>query len=405
MLDLVLISVLGFLGSFGHCVGMCGPLTVAFSLSNTGESKEPSWQFHLLLNIGRILSYALVGAAIGGLGSVLVASGQIAGLGSVIRRIMAILTGLMLIALGLAQIRPDLIPRFPILHPLSQQNLHNRLSGAMVNLSMKKNIFTPLLLGLAWGFIPCGFLYTAQIKAAETGSLKMGMATMLAFGLGTFPTMLGVGLLTSKLSGNRRSQLFRLGGWITLTIGILTLLRTGNHVDYTGHSAILCLMLALIARPMSRFFPQLLQYRRFLGVSSFILALIHIGQMIDHTFKWNFEGFWFMIPQHQWGIGLGTIAILLMTPAALTSFDKIQVYLGKYWRKIHLLTVPAFILAVVHILLSGSSYLGSFDLTASHQVRVGILAILSLIVLSIRIRSIWSLFSLGNFYVSPSQSK
>ncbi|MEL7036648.1 MAG: sulfite exporter TauE/SafE family protein [Cyanobacteria bacterium J06592_8] len=405
MLDLVLISVLGFLGSFGHCVGMCGPLTVAFSLSNTGDSKEPSWQFHLLLNIGRILSYALVGAAIGGLGSVLVASGQIAGLGSVIRRIMAILTGLMLIALGLAQIRPDLIPRLPILHPLSPQNLHNRLSGAMVNLSMKKNIFTPLFLGLAWGFIPCGFLYTAQIKAAETGSLKMGMATMLAFGLGTFPTMLGVGLLTSKLSGNRRSQLFRLGGWITLTIGILTLLRTGNHVDYTGHGAILCLILALIARPMSRFFPQLLQYRRFLGVAAFTLALVHIGQMIDHTFKWNFEGFWFMIPQHQWGIGLGTLAILLMTPAALTSFDQIQTYLGKYWRKIHLLTVPAFILAVVHILLSGSSYLGSFNLTASHQVRVGILAILSLIVLSIRIRSIWSLFSLGKFYVSPSQSK
>lgn len=405
MLDLVLISVLGFLGSFGHCVGMCGPLTVAFSLSNTGDSKEPSWQFHLLLNIGRILSYALVGAAIGGLGSVLVASGQIAGLGSVVRRAIATLTGLMLIALGLAQIRPDLIPRFPILHPLSPQNLHNRLSGAMVNLSMKKNLFTPLLLGLAWGFIPCGFLYTAQIKAAETGSLKMGMATMLAFGLGTFPTMLGVGLLTSKLSGNRRSQLFRLGGWITLTIGMITLLRTGNHVDYTGHGAIICLMLALIARPISRFFPQLLQYRRFLGVAAFTLALAHIGQMIDHTFKWNFEGFWFMLPQHQWGIGLGTLAILLMTPAALTSFDKMQVYLGKYWRKIHLLTVPAFILAVVHVLLSGSSYLGSFNLTASHQVRVGILAILSLIVLSIRIRSIWSLFSLGKFYVSPSQSK
>lgn len=259
MLDLVLISTLGFLGSFGHCVGMCGPLTVAFSLSNTDDSKEPAWQFHLLLNIGRIISYALVGAAIGGLGSVLVASGQMAGLGSVIRRGMAILTGLMLIGLGLAQIRPDLIPKLPILHPLSPKVWHNRFSGAMVNLSMQKNPLTPLFLGLVWGLIPCGFLYTAQIKAAETGSLKMGMVTMLAFGLGTLPTMLGVGLLTSKFSSDRRSQLFRLGGWITLTIGILTLLRTGNHVDYTGHGALIFLMLALIARPMSRFFPQLFQ--------------------------------------------------------------------------------------------------------------------------------------------------
>ncbi|MGB3192663.1 MAG: sulfite exporter TauE/SafE family protein [Limnoraphis sp.] len=405
MLDLVLISTLGFLGSFGHCMGMCGPITVAFSLSNTDDSKQPSWRFHLLLNLGRILSYALVGAAIGGIGSVLVASGQMAGLGSVIRRGMAILTGLMLIGLGLAQIRPDLIPKLPMLHPLSPQVLHNRFSGAMVNLSMQKSPLTPLLLGLVWGLIPCGFLYTAQIKAAETGSLKMGMMTMLAFGLGTLPTMLGVGLLTSKLSSDHRSQLFRLGGWITLTIGILTLLRTGNHVDYTGHGALICLMLALISRPMSRFFSPLLQYRRLLGVAAFILALVHMGQMIDHTLNWNIEAFWFMLPQHQWGIGLGTIALLLMTPAALTSFDKIQTYLGQYWRKIHLLAVPAFVLGVVHILLSGSSYFGGFEWTVSHQIRVGILATISLFVLLVRMRSIWSLFSLEKFYVSPSKSK
>ncbi|MEA5500668.1 urease accessory protein UreH domain-containing protein [Limnoraphis robusta] len=405
MIDLVLISTLGFLGSFGHCVGMCGPLTVAFSLSNTNDSKKPSWQFHLLLNIGRILSYALVGAAIGGLGSVLVASGQMAGLGSVIRRGMAILTGLMLIALGLAQIRPDLIPRLPIWHPLSPEVMHNRLSGAMVKLSMKNNLLTPLFLGLVWGLIPCGFLYTAQIKAAETGSLKMGMVTMLAFGLGTFPTLLGVGLLTSKLSANRRSQLYRLGGWITLTIGILTLLRTGNHVDYTGHGSLICLMLALIARPISRFFPQLLQYRRFFGVAAFVLALVHMGQMIDHTLNWKIDAFWFMIPQHQWGIGLGTIALILITPAALTSFDKIQSYLGKSWRKIHLLAVPAFILVVVHIVLSGSSYFGGFEWTVANQIRVGMLVTISLFVLLIRKRSIWCLFSLDQFYVSPSKSK
>ncbi|WP_338041674.1 ferric reductase-like transmembrane domain-containing protein [Lyngbya aestuarii] len=192
---------------------------------------------------------------------------------------------------------------------------------------------------------------------------------------------------------------------MTLTIGILTLLRTGNHVDYTGHGALIFLMLALIARPMSRFFPQLLQYRRFLGVAAFILALVHMGQMIDHTFNWNIEAFWFMVPQHQWGIGLGTIALLLMTPAALTSFDKIQRHLGQYWRKIHLLAVPAFILGVVHILLSGSSYFGGFEWTVSHQIRVGILATISLFVLLVRMRSIWCLFSLEKFYVSPSKSQ
>lgn len=104
MLDLLLIVVLGFLGSFGHCVGMCGPLTVAFSLSHKQETPS-SWRqqlyFHALLNLGRIVSYALVGAGIGALGSVLIASGQMAGIGSNLRQWMAILTGVMLVWFGL----------------------------------------------------------------------------------------------------------------------------------------------------------------------------------------------------------------------------------------------------------------------------------------------------------------
>ncbi len=122
MLDLLLIVVLGFLGSFGHCVGMCGPLSVAFSLSNKQETLNWRQQlkFHTLLNLGRMLSYTLVGAGIGALGSVLLASGKFAGVGSDLRRWMAIITGLMLIWFGLRQIKPDLLPRIPMLHPLLQ---------------------------------------------------------------------------------------------------------------------------------------------------------------------------------------------------------------------------------------------------------------------------------------------
>jgi len=92
MLDLLLIASLGFLGSLGHCIGMCGPITVALALSQRSPS-SPSRQrqiwFHCLLNLGRVLSYALVGAAIGALGSVLMAGGQV-GVGSDLRRGIAI---------------------------------------------------------------------------------------------------------------------------------------------------------------------------------------------------------------------------------------------------------------------------------------------------------------------------
>ncbi|MGH2412747.1 MAG: sulfite exporter TauE/SafE family protein, partial [Microcystaceae cyanobacterium] len=245
---MLLIASLGFLGSFGHCAGMCGPITVAFSLSQKSElspSRAQQFYFHLLLNLGRILSYALVGAGIGALGSVLIAGGQMAGIGSALRRGIALLTGSSLIWFGLSQISPGWLPRFPLLHPLLQSNLHQRLSSAMVQLSWRSHWWVPFGLGLVWGLIPCGFLYAAQIKAAETGNLWMGSAIMFAFGLGTLPTMIGVGVSAALVSSDRRSQLFRLGGWITLIIGVFTLLRTGDTmVDYTGHAALICLILA-----------------------------------------------------------------------------------------------------------------------------------------------------------------
>ncbi len=401
MLDLLLISTLGFLGSFGHCAGMCGPLTVAFSLSSTDKDKLASFRFHLLLNVGRIAAYGLVGAAIGGLGSVLIAGGQMAGTGSELRRAIALLTGTMLIWFGVAQIKPDFLPRLPLLHPIS----HDRVGQAMNQLSAQKTWWVPVALGLLWGLIPCGFLYAAQIKAAETGNPIFGAATMLAFGLGTLPTMLGVGFFAGRLNADRRSQLFRMGGWVTISIGILTLLRTDEMVDFTGHAALLCLMLALLARPASKFLPQMLRYRRALGVGAFILAVAHTLHLLDHTLKWNFDAVSFMLPQHQLGMVAGMLSLLLMIPAAVTSCDRIQDSLGKLWRQIHLLSVPAFLLCALHAALIGSHYLGGFEWTAVTQLRALLLGIIALGVLFVRSRLFWSILSLEKFYVSPVKQK
>ncbi len=395
---------LGFVGSFGHCAGMCGPITVAFSLSNRQQT-PPSWRqqfhFHALLNLGRIVSYALVGAGIGALGSVLIASGQLAGIDSELRHWMAILTGVMLIWFGLVQLNPKFLPHLPVLHPLKEGIWHNRLSSLMVKLSLKPSFWTPSLLGAIWGLIPCGFLYTAQLKAAETGNLWQGMATMLAFGLGTLPTMLGVGICASKLSADRRSQLFRLGGWITLTIGLLTLLRNGDMVDYTGHAALLCLMLALIARPISHLWSQPLRYRRALGVGAFVLALAHTGRELEHTLNWNFAALDFMLPSHQLSMWTGIGALVLIMPAALTSFDRMQSYLGKRWRQVHLLSVPAVILCAIHIVLIGSHYLGGLQWTWENKLATVMLGVITLGVLLIRSRWIWSLLCIDKLYVSP----
>jgi sulfite exporter TauE/SafE len=408
MLDLLLITALGFLGSFGHCVGMCGPLSVAFSLSHQHQTHtwRQQFQFHALLNLGRMLSYTLVGAGIGALGSVLLASGQMAGIGSELRQWMAIITGVLLIWFGLGQIQPDFLPRIPILHPLLQGNLHHRLSAAMMKLSLHTKWWTPIVLGITWGLIPCGFLYAAQIKAADTGNLWMGAATMLAFGLGTVPTMLGVGISTSLVSKDRRSQLFRLGGWVTLTIGVLTLLRTGDTmVDYTGHAALLCLIAALIARPISRLWAAPMRYRRALGVGAFVLSFAHTAHMMEHSLQWNLAAFLFLPPEYQLGMAAGAVSLVLMTPAAVTSFDSLQKFLGKRWRQIHLLSVPALLLSAIHAAMIGSHYLGSLQSTAGHKLATALLGVVTLGVLLVRRRFFWSTLFLEKFYVPPNESR
>jgi sulfite exporter TauE/SafE len=401
MLDLLLVAALGFLGSFGHCVGMCGPLTVAFSLAgkennSNGNCKENShnsrsWQqhlyFHTLLNLGRIFSYTIVGAAIGAIGSVLVSSGQFAGIESDLRRWLAILTGVLLVWMGIVNIHPEGLPHIPFLNPMAMIGLHQRLSNAMMKLSFYSHPLTPALLGMTWGLIPCGFLYTAQLKAAETSDMMQGALTMLAFGLGTLPSMLGIGVFAGLLSRDRRSQLFRLGGWITLAIGILTLLRTSDMVDYTGHGGLILLMLALAARPLSHIFKacaSLIVYRRVIGLGAFVLSLAQTLHKIEHTFQWNFDALSFMIPQHQISIWIGAIAIILMIPAALTSSDWMIKKLGKYWRYLHLLSLPALVLASIHTIAIGSNYLGAVDLTAKNWIFAGLCGMLTLLTIILR---------------------
>ncbi len=387
MLDLLLMASLGFLGSFGHCLGMCGPLTVAFSLSPESAAKPQKSQveFHLLLNLGRIISYALVVAMIGGLGSVLVAGGQMAGVGSLLRRAIAVATGLLLVWFGLGQINPGQLPPVPLLNPMAQGSWHDRLGRAMTALQRQPQGWTPLLLGLVWGLMPCGFLYAAQLKAAETTSLWRGGGAMLAFGVGTLPTMVGVGAVTTALSADQRGQLFRLAGWITLVVGLLTLLRSSDGMDFTGHGALMGLALTLIARPLSPRWPSLLAYRRALGVGAFVLSVAHGAHMV--TLGWDPRALPFLLPQLQVGGWAGLIALGLMIPLAATSTNQAQARLGQHWRQLHQLALPVFGLAVVHSLLLGSSYLGSFARAPRHWLAAIGLASLALVVLGLRWRA------------------
>ncbi|MCX7596130.1 MAG: ferric reductase-like transmembrane domain-containing protein, partial [Fischerella sp.] len=162
---------------------------------------------------------------------------------------------------------------------------------------------------------------------------------------------------------------------------------------------------ALIARPISGLWGAPLRYRRALGVGAFLLAIVHTTHMMEHSLQWNFAAFFFLPLDFQWGIVAGTVALVLMTPAAMTSFDSLQRSLGKRWRQIHLLSLPALWLSVIHSIIIGSHYLGSLEETWGNKLATVLLGIISVGVLLIRTRFFWLIISLEKFYVPPSSVK
>jgi uncharacterized protein len=394
MIDLLLMLTLGFLGSFGHCAGMCGSLAVALATdsSATAVTWKQTWWFHGVMNLGRVLSYGLSGAVLGGVSAAVVSGGQLVGIGSQLRSIIALIGGLLLIGSGLGQIFPGEwpLPKF----------------GNTCRRSIQKTTQQPWLLGILWGLIPCGFLYTAQLKAIESGSISQGALTMLAFGLGTAPVMLGIGVSAGYLSLERRSQLRRAGGWIAIIVGILTLGRSGEMMsDGTGYGAIICLVLALVARPLSKLWPGLMSYRRLLGVGAAVLSIAHTLHVVVHGWDWNWGAWAFMVPSQQVGILAGCGSLGLLLPAAFTSFDRAQTYLGQNWRRLHLLGIPAVMLATSHGILTGASYLGTVQVTFDHQVRSIIFLMLIVLVFLIRWQRLWSLLAAERFYTPASPNK
>jgi sulfite exporter TauE/SafE len=181
------VFVLGLVGSL-HCLQMCGPIVLAYGLH---LDRTRAMRAHFQYNAGRILTYTALGAVAGAAGHGIGLLGRMAGLASGAR----VLAGAAMIVAGFAM--TGLGPA----------------RGGLVTIqkSAGRRLMAPggkFRLGLILGFLPCGLIYAALLKAVETGSAAGGAATMLAFGLGTSAALLALGL-TSSLAG------LRVGQWST----------------------------------------------------------------------------------------------------------------------------------------------------------------------------------------------
>jgi len=204
----------GLLGS-AHCLGMCAGISGLFALNSSVPSPRNELPFALTYNLGRVVSYAILGLVVASFGSVIVkASPNIAGG-------IRLLSGVVIILVGL-KVAFDL----RILNAIERMGatLWSRIAPAAKNLVPVTSLPRALGLGLIWGWLPCGLVYSVLLIAATSADPVNGAMIMVAFGLGTMPAMVMTGLGAARLSQLMRRRGTRLGfGLLIVILGLLTI--------------------------------------------------------------------------------------------------------------------------------------------------------------------------------------
>jgi sulfite exporter TauE/SafE len=223
--------LVGLLGGT-HCLGMCGGIVGALSMGLSGQVRESRWRYlasQLAYNAGRISSYAFAGLLVGAFAGQVGETGILEGMpvGRYLAGVIMILFGIYLAGWwhALLFLEKAGARLWKYLEPLGRRWLPVRHAGQA------------FLLGLVWGWLPCGMVYAALAMALATGSATGGALTMVAFGLGTLPTLLTVGLAYNALQRFLRDPRVRTGaGILVILLGLMLLLATpGGHEGHMGH--------------------------------------------------------------------------------------------------------------------------------------------------------------------------
>ncbi len=216
-----------------HCLGMCGGIIGALSLSLPERIRLHRGRlvtFITSYNLGRIISYTLAGTVVGYIGAEAAAYTDMSDGPSILRH-----TGVvMMIAIGLY-----LAGWFPQLSKVERigKPLWKLLEPIGRRLVPVDKLPKAIAYGFIWGWLPCGMVYFVLVWALTSGSAAQGAMTMAAFGLGTLPSLLTAGLTTNWLRRFTQSALTRqLVGAAVIVMAIATLFVPMGHKGMHGHS-------------------------------------------------------------------------------------------------------------------------------------------------------------------------
>jgi len=200
----------GLLGGT-HCVGMCGGIVAAMSFQ--GNVRQP-FVFHLGYSVGRMASYATLGALVGLIGSAAFLSDSLYPL----QRGLYVLAQVVLILLGLYL--AGLNQSIRLLEHAGSA-VWRRVQPLLGRVMPVRNLAQAVAAGALWGWLPCGLVYSVLVMALSAGSAPQGAGLLLAFGLGTLPNLLLMGWAAESLRGFAR-QLWvkRIAGLLVAAMGV-----------------------------------------------------------------------------------------------------------------------------------------------------------------------------------------
>lgn len=220
--------VLGLLGG-AHCIGMCGGLMAAMGFSVADRSPARSLTLLLSYNAGRIGSYALMGGLAGWLGW----SASSAGLTPALRW----LAGALLVAMGLYI--ADWWRGLTYLERLGAK-LWKPVQSLSRHFLPVRHAGNALILGMLWGWLPCGLVYSMLAYAFAQAAPSQAAWVMLAFGLGTMPSLLLAGAFAERFKRLLQRRQFKWAmGFIIIVFGVWTIyggLGHGHHAQRSGNS-------------------------------------------------------------------------------------------------------------------------------------------------------------------------
>lgn len=246
--DVVLFLLIGLLAG-AHCIGMCGPLVTIYAKqmdatradggtapATAGDRRQSHLTLyevrqHALFNLGRTLSYTLIGAVVGALGgAVFLGVGELASTANTVRGIIGVLIGAFVIGTGGVYV----LGRVSVgMHLPGTQRITRHLTAAVDRLANGPGIVG---LGAVHGLLPCPILYPAYLYAFSTGSPVGGGIALFALGLGTVPTVFAYGTIIDSVGAVHRQRLHRVLGVLFLVLGYILfahgLMALGYHIPH-----------------------------------------------------------------------------------------------------------------------------------------------------------------------------